>query len=146
MDTTVAIKTILVALDDSEMSDQIMQTVQQFMLPKNSKVVLCHVFATSESNMELPADRPHPESSTFSYSQIEKQLKGYQNQLAVESEIELVAGDPAQEIVRLANIYKADLIVTGSRGLTGVDRIVRGSVSSQVVEDAPCSVLVVKGT
>jgi nucleotide-binding universal stress UspA family protein len=146
VDTTAAIETILVALDDSEMSDKIMQTVQQFMLPKNSKVILCHVFATSESSMELPADRPHPESSTFSYSQVEKQLQGYQNQLAVESEIELVAGDPAQEIIRLANIYKADLIVTGSRGLTGVDRIVRGSVSSQVVEDAACSVLVVKST
>lgn len=146
MERTAVIKTILVALDDSEVTDQIIQTVQQFMLPKDSKVILCHVFATSESDLELPADRPHPDSSTFSYSQIEKQLKGYQTQLAVESDIELVAGDPAQEIIRLANIYKADLIVTGSRGLTGVNRIVQGSVSSQVVEDAPCSVLVVKGT
>jgi nucleotide-binding universal stress UspA family protein len=62
----------------------------------------------------------------------------------VASEIELVTGDPAEEIIRLANIYKADLIVIGSRGLTGMNRIVQGSVSGQVVEEAHCSVFVVK--
>ncbi|CCH66944.1 hypothetical protein RINTHH_7890 [Richelia intracellularis HH01] len=43
-----------------------------------------------------------------------------------------------------ANIHQADLIVIGSRGLTDMKRIIQGSVSSQVVEDAHCSVLVVK--
>jgi len=94
--------------------------------------------------MELPADRPHSDSPALSYLQIEKQLQSYQAQLPVESEIELVTGDPAEEIIRLANIYKADLIVIGSRGLTGMNRIVQGSVSSQVVEEAHCSVFVVK--
>jgi len=32
----------------------------------------------------------------------------------------------------------------GSRGLTGMQKILLGSVSSQIVTDAPCSVLVVK--
>ncbi|HEY9749566.1 MAG TPA: universal stress protein [Allocoleopsis sp.] len=32
----------------------------------------------------------------------------------------------------------------GNRGLTGLNRIIHGSVSSQVVESAPCSVWVVK--
>ncbi|MBC6435836.1 universal stress protein, partial [Nostoc sp. HG1] len=41
-------------------------------------------------------------------------------------------------------IYKTDLIIIGSRGLMGMKRIVQGSVSSQVVEEANCSVLVVK--
>ena len=48
------------------------------------------------------------------------------------------------ELVRLANIHQADLIVIGSRGLTGMNRILKGSVSSQVAADAHCSVLVVK--
>ncbi|MGA9377200.1 MAG: universal stress protein, partial [Phormidium sp.] len=47
-------------------------------------------------------------------------------------------------IIRLANIHHADLIIIGSRGLTGLKRILERSVSSQVVEDAPCSVLLVK--
>ncbi len=139
------LKTILVALDSSEIGERIIQTLQQLLLPADSKVILCHVFPTPESETQLPADRPHPESSTTSFLHIEKQLQSYQAQLSVHSELELVTGDPAEEIIRLANIYNADLIILGSRGLTGMNRIVQGSVSSQVMEDAHCSVLVVKG-
>lgn len=138
------LKNILVALDDTDIADKVIETLQELALPEDCKVVLSHVFSTSESQIELPADRPHLDTPALSYLQVEKQLQFYQNQLSVESELELVTGDPAEEIVRLANIYKSDLIVIGSRGLTGVNRIVQGSVSSQVVEDANCSVLVVK--
>ncbi len=138
------LKTILVALDSSDIADRVIQTVQELVLSKDSKAVLSHVIPPPESEMELSADRPHPESTTLSYLHIEKQLQSYQAQLPIESDIEIVTGDPAEEIIRLANIYKADLIIIGSRGLTGMTRIVQGSVSSQVVEDAPCSVLVVK--
>ena len=55
-----------------------------------------------------------------------------------------VTGDPTEEIVRLSNIYNADLIVIGSRGLKGINRILQGSISSQVVAEANCSVFVVK--
>ena len=138
------LKTILVALDDTDIADRVIGTLQDLVLPADCKVVLSHVFSPSDSQIELPADRPHLESPALSYLQVEKQLQSYQSQLPVKSELELVTGDPAEEIIRLANIYKADLIVIGSRGLTGVNRIVQGSVSSQVVEDANCSVLVVK--
>ncbi len=135
---------ILVALDGSEVSERVIQTLDNLALSKDAKVILCHVFLTPESEMELPADRPQLESSTFSYFQLEKQLQSYQEKLSVTSQLELVTGDPAEEIIRLANIYKTDLIIIGSRGLMGMKRIVQGSVSSQVVEEANCSVLVVK--
>ncbi|MEH1965546.1 MULTISPECIES: universal stress protein [unclassified Nostoc] len=135
---------VLVALDGSEISERVIQTLDNLALSKDAKVILCHVFPTPESEMELPADRPQPESPTFSYFQIEKQLQSYQENLSVTSELELVTGDPAEEIIRIANIYKTDLIIIGSRGLMGMKRIVQGSVSSQVVEEANCSVLVVK--
>lgn len=138
------LNTIVVALDDSEIAERVMQTLPGLVLPKSGKVVLCHVFSPPDADKELPADRPHPKSVEVSYLQVEKQLLSYQKQLSVDSELELVTGDPAEEIIRLANIYQADLIVIGSRGLTGMKRIVQGSVSSQVVEDAHCSVLVVK--
>jgi nucleotide-binding universal stress UspA family protein len=95
-------------------------------------------------NEELVADRPQTSFEGPPYLQLEKQLQSYQAQLPGESALEIVTGDPAEEIIRLANIYNADLIVIGSRGLTGVKRIIQGSVSSQVVENAHCSVLVVK--
>ena len=48
-----------------------------------------------------------------------------------------------EEILRLANIYQVDLIILGTRGLKGVERILKDSVSGQVVAEASCSVLVV---
>ncbi|QSJ19573.1 universal stress protein [Nostoc sp. UHCC 0702] len=138
------LKNILVALDGSEIAERVIQTLEDLAFSQEAKVILCHVFPTPESEMDLPADRPHPESPALSFFQIEKLLQSYQEKLSVNSELELVTGDPAQEIIRLANIYKAELILIGSRGLTGMKRIVQGSVSSQVVEEAHCSVLVVK--
>ncbi|MEH2075473.1 MAG: universal stress protein [Nostoc sp.] len=138
------LKNILVALDGSEIGERVIQSLDNLALSKDTKIILCHVFPTPQSEMEVPADRPQPESPTFSYFQLEKQLQSYQEKLSVTSELELVTGDPAEEIIRLANIYKADLILIGSRGLIGMKRIVQRSVSSQVVEEANCSVLVVK--
>jgi nucleotide-binding universal stress UspA family protein len=134
---------ILVALDDSELAEQVIKTVCGLMLSQKAKIILCHVFPPPQSEMEFPYDIPNSESVTFSYLHNEK-LQSYQSYLPVESTIELVMGDPPEEIIRLANIHNADLIVVGSRGLTGIKKIVQGSVSSQVVEDANCSVFVVK--
>ncbi len=53
-------------------------------------------------------------------------------------------GDPASEVVRLARDAGMDLIVMGTHGRTGLDRLLLGSVAEKVMRDAPCSVLVVK--
>lgn len=53
-------------------------------------------------------------------------------------------GDPAAEIVRHARDVSADLIVMGTHGRTGLDRLLMGSVAEKVMRDAFCSVLVVK--
>lgn len=138
------LKTIVVALDASDLSERVIQTLQELQLQPATKIILAHVISPPESNLEIVADRPHADTEVISYQHIEKHLQSYQAKLPGHSEIEIVTGDPAQEIIRLTNIYHADLIIIGSRGLTGVKRILQGSVSSQVVEDAPCSVLVVK--
>ena len=138
------LNTVLVALDGSDITERVIQTLDNLLLSQDSKVILCHVIPTSDPELEQPADRPKSDSSRVYYWQFEKQLQAYQSQLSCKSELEVVSGDPAAEIICLANIYKAELILIGSRGLTGMKRIVQGSVSSQVMEEANCSVLVVK--
>jgi len=54
-------------------------------------------------------------------------------------------GKPAAELVELAREVRADLVVVGSHGLTGLERLLAGSVSAAVMRDAICSVEVVKG-
>jgi nucleotide-binding universal stress UspA family protein len=56
----------------------------------------------------------------------------------------LPEGDPATEIVGYATEAGADVIVLGTHGRTGVDRLVMGSVAERVMRDSSCSVLVVK--
>ncbi len=56
----------------------------------------------------------------------------------------LLEGSPAEEIIRYATEQAVDLIVMGTHGRTGLERLLMGSVAEQVVRGAPCSVLVVK--
>lgn len=137
------LKTILVALDNSDKMQRVIQSLNGLNIQPDTKIVLSHVIPTSESDMETAVDRPQMGEELL-YRQIEKELQTYQEQLTCDSEIEIVMGDPAVEIVRLAHIYHVDLIVIGTRGLTGLNRIIQGSVSGQVVAESPCSVLVVK--
>lgn len=55
----------------------------------------------------------------------------------------IVADDPATAILDVARRERSDLVVVGSRGLGGVHRFLRGSVSTRVATHAPMSVLVV---
>ncbi|HEY7206060.1 MAG TPA: universal stress protein [Methylomirabilota bacterium] len=53
-------------------------------------------------------------------------------------------GVPHQEIVGLARDERADLIVIGTHGRGGMDRVLLGSVADRVVRLAPCPVLMVR--
>lgn len=52
-------------------------------------------------------------------------------------------GRPAKAILDRLRDTPADLVVVGTRGLTGLDRMKLGSTAAKVVRDAPCSALVV---
>jgi nucleotide-binding universal stress UspA family protein len=56
------------------------------------------------------------------------------------------SGDPADAILDLAEELATDLIVVGSKGLTGARRFLLGSVPSKVSHHAPCDVLIVHTT
>lgn len=58
------------------------------------------------------------------------------------TEIDVRHGDPAHEIIRAATDWEADLIVMGTRGRTGLERLFLGSVARKVLQHAPCSVLI----
>jgi len=68
--------------------------------------------------------------------------------LAAEKEVQLetlvVDGSPAVSIIKLAREYDIDLLVVGSTGKGAMKRAFLGSVSAEVVEQAPCGVYVVR--
>jgi len=56
----------------------------------------------------------------------------------------LVEGQPHDQIVRHAESLRTDIIVMGSKGRRGTNRILIGSVAERVIEYAPCPVLVIR--
>ena len=62
----------------------------------------------------------------------------------VECEVEIVQGGVAKRIVAVAEEWKADVVVLGDTGRTGLKRIALGSVAETVVKGSPIPVLVVK--
>jgi nucleotide-binding universal stress UspA family protein len=56
-----------------------------------------------------------------------------------------VTGAPADMIARAARTRRADLIVMGTHGRSGLSRFLIGSVASRVIATAPCPVLTVRG-
>jgi nucleotide-binding universal stress UspA family protein len=56
----------------------------------------------------------------------------------------LTANRPAAAIVAYANTTKAELIVAGTHGRTGLAEVVMGSVAQEIVRRAPCPVLTVR--
>lgn len=53
-------------------------------------------------------------------------------------------GEPAPAIARIAKTHHCEEIVMGARGLTAIDSVILGSVSTRVIHIAPVPVLLVK--
>ncbi len=60
-------------------------------------------------------------------------------------ETQLLQGDAAEEIDRVATDLGAHLIVMGTHGRTGLGRVLMGSVAESVIRRSPCPVLTLKG-
>ena len=118
---------------NTDLSERVVEALTLQIQPQ-TKIIFSHVLPTQSDDV---ADQLHqPRKLLYQ----KEQLQVYQAHFPG-SEIEIISGDP-EEINRLANIDRADLIVSGTC-VKGVKRIIEG-VSSQVVADAACSALVVK--
>jgi nucleotide-binding universal stress UspA family protein len=62
----------------------------------------------------------------------------------VKVETAILEGRPAPEIVKFAAKKKIDLIVIGTQGKQGLERLLLGSVAEEIIRSASCKVLVVK--
>jgi nucleotide-binding universal stress UspA family protein len=72
---------------------------------------------------------------------IDRTIAGLPDGLTIERRIE--TGEPGLAVVAAAEELGADVVVIGSRGRGAIKRALLGSVSTHVVHNAPCPVLVV---
>ena len=104
-------------------------------------LILSVVDITDEFESEAPGltDRLTEKMLKLSQKALQKALD-----LKVRAKVEVHVGDAYETIVTIAKKKKADIIVMGSHGRTGLTRLLMGSVTSRVIGHAPCAVLVVK--
>jgi len=75
---------------------------------------------------------------------IAQELRAANTQGSVHFCVHVRIGKPAEELLELAHDVGADLIIVGSTGLTGVERLFLGSVSEKIVREAKCTVEVAR--
>jgi nucleotide-binding universal stress UspA family protein len=74
-----------------------------------------------------------------------KAVKEAAQKAGVDVQAFVMSGKPADAIMEIAKDKSADLLVVGSHGRTGLDRLLMGSVAERVIVLSSCAVLVVKG-
>ncbi len=86
----------------------------------------------------------HSEERRKEASQIVNRLVAFMKQEGVKAKGEVPHGRAHEKIVEVAHKQDADLIVMGSKGRTGIERILLGSNAERVLDNTSCAVLVVK--
>jgi nucleotide-binding universal stress UspA family protein len=87
------------------------------------------------------------ESRNKSFERARELVEGVAAQLEFKGfhpSVSVPDADPRHAIVEAASEWPADLIVMGSHGRRGLDRLLLGSVAESVVRHAPCSVHIVR--
>ena len=131
---------ILVAVDGSEVSHRALERVARFM--KEAEVALVTVARPIYRDPPYtgyvdPKDEQEQREVLFTARDV---LEGE----GISSTGLAPAGDPADEILKAAKQFEAELIVIGARSLGTVERLVLGSVSTKVMHESDCDVLIVK--
>lgn len=140
--TMLPIHTILHPTDFSERSEHALQLASALARDYGARLVVLHV-ATPPTIVYGEGILPPEPEILF------QEARDHLNRLEVSdakirAERRFEVGDPATEVLRVAQEINANLIVMGTHGRTGLGRLLMGSVAEQVVRRASCPVLTVK--
>ena len=141
MNAKAEVKSIVLAYDGSQGSQRALEWV----------VTLLGAKVTAVTVVKPPEYSPTIDEVDEFYADGERHYRplltkvvefGLEQGLTIKTEI--LRGHPAESIVKYAYDQKADLIVTGTRGMGGFKNLIIGSVAQKVVTYSKVPVLVIK--
>ena len=146
--TKMLFQNILVPTDLSAPSTRAFKVAMDLATKYNSKITLLtcvegdawhHKFYDSRADDELIKKQ-----SKAAKKYLEKlESLGKKNNIAIKSHI-LRSKSVIKDIVIFARSRKHDMIIMGSHGRTGIDKVILGSTANGVTQKAPCPILLVK--
>jgi nucleotide-binding universal stress UspA family protein len=137
----VSFKKIFVAVDASAPAKAVFEQAVELATKDLANLMLFHA-------VELGARMNYPSQIEAKTEEGQEVLQGYREKtkdLGISVEFGCRVGNPGSTICDAAKDWGADLIVLGRRGYSGFTEVLLGSVSSHVVRNAHCSVLIVQG-
>ena len=141
---------ILVALDESPMAYAAVEQALSLAQDLKSQVTIMSVIAI-DPFVGVDFYKVAPAITDY-FMQAEKNAKERLEDIkqsfvrdGIPVDVKLVHGvSPTEGIIQVANEISADLIIMGSHGRTGIQKMMLGSVAKNVLTQSPIPVLVVK--
>jgi nucleotide-binding universal stress UspA family protein len=139
---------IICSTDFSDSSFEGLKAANELAANFGAKVILLHAIAPmptiagagAPTGFHIPPVLKEMEGKAA--EELER-LKAEKLEGGIDARTMVIYGKPADEIVRIAEEEKADLIVIATHGQSGWKRFISGSVTERVVRMASCPVLVV---
>lgn len=135
---------ILIAVDDSDPSDAALAFALDVAGLERSELVLVRVLETRQLLDVDPTSLLTEIRTTGSTFLATRTARAYEKNVAFESLV--LEGDPAEEILKTSQERHADLVVVGTHGRHGLQRLFVGSVAGSVVSRSALPVLVVRAS
>ncbi len=140
-------KKILVPLDGSEISESVLKyavgiatgcNVPLVVLVRVREILDANVIATMDPTIVSELDQSyHDEAAVYLEDKaVTLREKG------VNVEIDVLSGNPAEEIIEYTKKKGVDLIIMSTRGRSGVSRLVFGSIADKITKHSPVPVLI----
>jgi nucleotide-binding universal stress UspA family protein len=139
---------VLIGLDDSRCSEVVLERVTAMPWPKDTTFLVITsvppIFVGPGEAVAADAIGLVLEEQERYHLEIANRGRDRLRQAGLQAEVKVVVQDPRSALIETARATNAGLIIVGSHGRTGIQKLLIGSVASHVVTHAPCSVLVVR--
>ncbi|MCX8085014.1 MAG: universal stress protein [Calditerrivibrio sp.] len=143
------IKKILVPTDFSETSKYAMQYAIEFAKNFGAELRIVHVIFDESQIVafylpQVTFQNLDQELEESAKKQMDEFLAHFPELKEVTYDVKMLKGTAFVEIISEAKDMKADLIIIGTHGRTGLEHVLFGSTAEKVVRKSPCPVLTVK--
>ena len=137
---------ILVPVDFSDSSAQALRQAAKRAAQSRGSLIVVHVVPADYGWLGIGRSELRDLDRSLQ-RQASNQLRAFADENVrddVAADLEVRVGQPAEQIIAAARDSKCDSIMLSTRGLTGLDRYLIGSVAHRVAQLAPCPVVLLR--